>query len=74
MSSKSFNIHRVKADGSNKEKVKELDKKYDAGIYKGTRDSAYWFDRIGHELFKHFQTGNGNQIGETGSGPGDMDL
>ena len=69
-----LNIHRIKVDGRNREKIKELDKKYKSEIYKGTRDSAYWFDRIGNELSEHLQAGNGNQDRETGARSGNLDL
>lgn len=69
-----INIHRIKADGRNRKKIEELDKKYKAEIYKGTRDSAYWFDRIGHELSEHLQAGNGNQDRGAGARSGNLDL
>jgi len=69
-----LNIHRIKINDRNREKISALDKKYKSEIYKGTRDSAYWFDRIGNELSEYLQGRDGNQDRKAGDRPSDLDL
>ena len=70
---KPLDIHRIKINDSNHEKISALDKKYKAEIYKGTRDSAYWADRFTNELSGHLSPGNEVGVGKVGAEPGNLD-
>lgn len=69
-----LDIHRIKINDRNREKITAFDKKHKAEIYRGTRSSAEWARRIEDEVLGLLQDHNGSKNGKAGGGNAALDV